>query len=135
MASGKGKNKKGYTCNSASETLEWMNAISHFIKPYRTLIDAHVVNFFKDRLWELVDGQWMECLRNEPVHNLLGIPCGLVQDCWPDSLQEFVLRLRSLSLPRNQNLKHDMLHDIHIASLGTVLSQGMNSKKKHEVGG
>ena len=27
-----------------------------------------------------------------------------------------------------------LVPDIHVASIGTVLAQGMNSKKKHEVG-
>lgn len=36
-----------YSCKTASETLEWIHAIIHFLKPYRFFLDAHVVNFFK----------------------------------------------------------------------------------------
>ena len=36
-------------------------------------------DFFTDRLWESVDKDWIDCLRNEPVHNLLQIPSGVVQ--------------------------------------------------------
>lgn len=36
-----------YSCKTASETLEWIHAIVHFLKPYRFFLDAHVVNFFK----------------------------------------------------------------------------------------
>ncbi|XP_020268846.1 methyltransferase-like protein 25 isoform X2 [Asparagus officinalis] len=122
-----------YSCESADKTLEWMNAIADFLRPYKPLIDSHVVNFLKERLWELVDEQWMECLRKESVDNLLGIPSGLVQDYWPTSLKEFVMTLRSLALPREQKSFHEMLPNLRVASLGTVLSQGMNSKKKHEV--
>lgn len=34
---------------------------------------------WQDRLWESVDKEWMDCLRNEPVENLLLIPSGVVQ--------------------------------------------------------
>ncbi|KAG0468777.1 hypothetical protein HPP92_018105 [Vanilla planifolia] len=122
-----------YSCKTAAESAEWMKAITNFLLRFRFLIDAHVVNFFKDRLWETMDKQWMECLRNEPVENLLGIPSGLVQDHWPPSLQEFIFTLRSLVLCREQNLSHAILENFHAASLGSVLSQGMNFKKKHEV--
>lgn len=40
-----------------------------------TILTHHL----QDRLWELVDEQWMECLQKESVENLLGIPSGLVQ--------------------------------------------------------
>ncbi|XP_070018567.1 uncharacterized protein [Nicotiana sylvestris] len=121
-----------YSCKTASETLEWIHAIIHFISPYRYFLDAHVVNFFKDRLWEAVDKEWMHCLRKEPVENLLRIPSGVVQGHWPVSLKEFILTLRSLSLPREQtNLQE--FSGMHIASLSNVLAQGMNHKKKHEV--
>lgn len=68
-----------YSCRSASETLEWIHAIRQFLAPYSFLINAHVVNFFTDRLWEAVDKDWIDCLRNEPVHNLLQIPSGVIQ--------------------------------------------------------
>lgn len=91
-----------YSCKTASETLEWIHAIINFIAPYRYFLGAHVVNFFKDRLWEAVDKEWMDCLRKESVGNLLQIPSGVVQDHWPVSLKEFILTLRSLSLSRKQ---------------------------------
>lgn len=50
-----------------------------FVEPYRFLLEYHVVNFFKDRLWEAVDKEWIGCLRNENVDNLLQIPSGIVQ--------------------------------------------------------
>lgn len=121
-----------YSCETRAQTLEWINAIVDFVKPYSFLINAQVVNFFKvcfypfalnsrplmscfgtyqgigefsfcllqsdgnqtddafflwcvvwwssqDRLWEVVDGEWMDCLRMEPVENLLLIPSGVVQ--------------------------------------------------------
>ncbi|PKU83860.1 hypothetical protein MA16_Dca020743 [Dendrobium catenatum] len=120
-----------YSCKTAAETLDWINAIADFLLRFRSLIDAHVVNFFKDRLWETIDNQWMECLRKESVENLLGIPSAL--EHWPSSLREFVATLRSLVLPREQNLSNAILENFHAVPLGSVLSQGMNSKKKHEV--
>ncbi|XP_020578252.1 protein RRNAD1 isoform X2 [Phalaenopsis equestris] len=122
-----------YSCDTAAETLNWMNAIADFLLRFRSLIDAHVVNFFKDRLWETIDNQWMECLRKEPVENLLGIPSAFVQEHWPPSLRVFIVTLRSLVLPREQNLSNAMLENFRAASIGSVLSQGMNSKKRHEV--
>ncbi|XP_065624881.1 uncharacterized protein LOC112026938 isoform X2 [Quercus suber] len=94
-----------YSCDTATHTLHWINAIIHFLKPFTFFMHAHVVNFFKDRLWESVDKEWMDCLRNEPVENLLLIPSGVVQ----------------------------VLPGLHVISLNSVLAQGMNMKKKHEV--
>ncbi|ESW21258.1 hypothetical protein PHAVU_005G055600 [Phaseolus vulgaris] len=91
-----------YSCKSADETLAWINEIVHFLAPYSSLINAHVVNFFKDRLWENVDAEWMECLRRESVQNLLLIPSGAVQDEWPTSLKEFILKLRSMVFCQEQ---------------------------------
>ncbi|XP_022717506.1 protein RRNAD1 isoform X2 [Durio zibethinus] len=122
-----------YSCDSAAETLEWIKAIADFIKPYSFLINAHVVNFFKDRLWESVDKEWIECLGKESVENLLLIPSGVVQDHWPTSLKEFVLTLKSLVYPREQADLKKVFPDFHTTSLNSVLSQGMNLKKKHEV--
>ncbi|KAF8408759.1 hypothetical protein HHK36_004827 [Tetracentron sinense] len=68
-----------YSCETATQTLEWINAINDFLKPYRPLLNAHVVNFFKDRLWESVDKLWIDCLWKESVENLLKIPSGIVQ--------------------------------------------------------
>ncbi|CAH8381232.1 unnamed protein product [Eruca vesicaria subsp. sativa] len=122
-----------YTCNTRSETLEWITAIIDFLKPFSFLINAHVVNFFKDKQWEEVDEEWMSCLRNEKPENILLIPSGIVQDHWPASLKEFVYTLRSLSFPREQADLQAILADVNVAPLSTVLSQGMNLKKKHEV--
>lgn len=41
--------------------------------------------FEQDRLWEMVDAEWMECLRREPVESLLMLPSGCVQ-AWPHTL-------------------------------------------------
>ncbi|KAA0052309.1 methyltransferase-like protein 25 isoform X5 [Cucumis melo var. makuwa] len=76
---GNGGSNCKYKCDTAANTLQWIKAIADFIKPYSFLINAPVVNFFKDRLWEAVDEEWMECLRKEPVENLLLIPSGVVQ--------------------------------------------------------
>jgi hypothetical protein len=35
--------------------------------------------FAQDRMWELVDAEWTECLRREPVESLLKLPSGCVQ--------------------------------------------------------
>lgn len=122
-----------YSCATASETLEWIQAIVDFIRPFTFLINAHVVNFFNDRLWEAVDKDWIDCLRNESIENLLLIPSGIVQDHWPDSLKEFVLTLQSLEFPREQADLQMVLPGFQVTSLNTVLAQGMNLKKKHEV--
>ncbi|KAL2483875.1 S-adenosyl-L-methionine-dependent methyltransferase superfamily protein [Forsythia ovata] len=122
-----------YSCKTASETLEWIHAIINFLKPYRFFLDAHVVNFFKERLWEAVDKEWMDCLRKEPVDDLLRIPSGAVQDHWPASLKEFVLTLRSLSLPREQADLQKAFPGLQVSLLNNVLAQGMNHKKKHEI--
>ncbi|XP_015581330.2 methyltransferase-like protein 25B isoform X1 [Ricinus communis] len=123
-----------YSCGSASETLQWINAIIEFIKPYlNSIINAHVVNFFNDKLWESIDQQWIHCLRHEPLQNLLLLPSGVFQDHWPPSLKEFVMSMRSLMFSREQVDLAKVLPGLNITSLNTVLSQGMNMKKKHEV--
>ncbi|BAT93286.1 hypothetical protein VIGAN_07222900 [Vigna angularis var. angularis] len=122
-----------YSCKSAVETLAWINDIIHFLAPYSSLINAHVVNFFKDRLWENVDAEWIECLRREPVQNLLLIPSGAVQDEWPTSLKEFILKLRSMVFCQDQADMNMALPGLQMTSLNGVIAQGMNVKKKHEV--
>ncbi|BBH01536.1 S-adenosyl-L-methionine-dependent methyltransferases superfamily protein [Prunus dulcis] len=94
---------------------------------------AHVVNFFKDRMWEAIDKEWMDCLRKEAVENLLQIPGGVVQDHWPASLKKFIVTLSSLVLPRQQQDLQTVLPGMNMTSLNSVLSTGMNWKKKHEV--
>ncbi|KAK6947238.1 Methyltransferase domain [Dillenia turbinata] len=122
-----------YSCSTAAETLEWIRAIIDFLRPYSSLLHAHVVNFFKDRLWESLDSEWINCLKDESVENLANLPSGLVQDYWPSSLKEFILALRSLVFPRAPAELQKVFHNIHIKSIDKVLTQGMNSKKKHEI--
>lgn len=35
-----------YSCETATQTLQWINAIVDFLRPYAFLMNAHVVNFF-----------------------------------------------------------------------------------------
>ncbi|XP_021718819.1 methyltransferase-like protein 25 isoform X2 [Chenopodium quinoa] len=125
--------KSNYSCNTASETLEWINAIVKFLKPYKFFFQANVVNFLKDRLWEAVDEDWIDCLKHEHVEHLLQIPSGIVQDHWPASLKEYVLTAKLLAFPRERAKLEKELPGISMTSLNCVLSQGMNPKKKHEV--
>ncbi|KAM0825304.1 hypothetical protein ACQ4PT_069644 [Festuca glaucescens] len=142
------------SCETAEQTREWMEAIAAFLGRHRPLLEAHVVNFFKvpypsplssgteilapavppvvqfvsatgsllvaagvlDRLWETVDAEWMECLRGEPVERLLMLPSG--------PLAKFTAGI----YPHGE-----FLPDSRVASIGTVLAQGMNTKKKHEI--
>ncbi|CAI0440727.1 unnamed protein product [Linum tenue] len=122
-----------YRCGTAAETLQWIKAIIEFIQPYNFLITAQVVNFFTDRLWEALDKEWVDCLRNEPVQHLLLIPSGVVQDHWPASLKQFILTLRSLAFPREQVNLQKLFPKLNMTSLSSVLSQGMNKKKRHEI--
>lgn len=101
--------QRKYSCNTATETLEWIKAILDFLKPFKFFFEANVVNFlkvpvhyfskfcilltvasvlvffyfifiyFQSRLWDFVDKDWIECLKHEPVENLLQIPSGIVQ--------------------------------------------------------
>ncbi|GAB2233464.1 hypothetical protein Drorol1_Dr00002687 [Drosera rotundifolia] len=122
-----------YSCNMLTETLDWIEAIIGFLQPYRFLFEAHVINFFKDKLWEAVNQEWLECLCNAPVEHILQIPSGFVLDNWPASLKEFILTSRSLVFPREQVKLTEILPDTHLSPLSCVLSQGMCAKKKHEV--
>ena len=38
------------SCDTASNTLAWINAIIDFLSPFNSLINAHVVNFFTVRI-------------------------------------------------------------------------------------
>ncbi|XP_057793102.1 uncharacterized protein LOC131009708 [Salvia miltiorrhiza] len=91
---GTGTGGRKYSCKTATETLEWIHGIIGFLARYRFFLDAHVVNFFKNRLWEAVDGEWMDCLRKEPVEKLLQIPSGMVQGCRAET------RLKAAGLKR-----------------------------------
>ncbi|XP_034213438.1 protein RRNAD1 isoform X4 [Prunus dulcis] len=84
-------------------------------------------------MWEAIDKEWMDCLRKEAVENLLQIPGGVVQDHWPASLKKFIVTLSSLVLPRQQQDLQTVLPGMNMTSLNSVLSTGMNWKKKHEV--
>ncbi|XP_054815979.1 uncharacterized protein LOC129315874 isoform X2 [Prosopis cineraria] len=122
-----------YSCQSAGDTLAWIHAIIDFIVPYIFLINAHVVDFFKDRLWENVDEEWIDCLRRESVENLLLIPSGVIQEHWPTSLKVFILKLQSMVLHREQADMQAISPSMQMTSLNSVLAHGMNLKKKHEV--
>ncbi|XP_031503428.1 uncharacterized protein LOC116266379 isoform X2 [Nymphaea colorata] len=123
---------RSFSCETAAGTLAWINSIAGFLRSYKWLTDAHLVNFFQDRLWEEMDHEWLDCLRDEPVESLLRIPSGFVKGNWPVSLQEFVATARSLALPRERKNWQTALA-FNFQPLDSVLSQGMNMKKKHEV--
>lgn len=125
---------KPYSCNTTALTLQWVEAIVRLLRQYEFLWRAHVVDFFQARLWESVDKEWMECLREESVHNLLLLPSGLIQDNWPTSLKEFLHSAQSLTLPRDARTSLAVhFPGLCTPSLGKVLTQGMNFKKIHEV--
>ncbi|KAE9585071.1 putative Methyltransferase domain-containing protein [Lupinus albus] len=122
-----------YSCKNSDETLAWIKSIIDFITPFSFLINSHVVNFFTDRLWLNVDKEWMDCLRGESVQNLILIPSGVIQDHWPTSLKNFILKLRSMAFRQEQADIDMALPGLQMTSLNSVLAQGMNVKKKHEV--
>ncbi|MFS7940928.1 putative Methyltransferase domain-containing protein [Helianthus anomalus] len=124
---------RNYSCATATETLEWILAIIQFIKPYTFFWQSHVVNFLTHRLWEAVDEEWIDCLRNEPVECLIQIPSGIVQDHWPSSLKKFIATLSSLAFPRGQADLKKLLPNMQVALLNNVITQGMNPKKRHEI--
>jgi hypothetical protein len=103
-----------FSCKTRAETLEWITAIIDFLKPFSFLINAHVVNFFKDKQWEAVNEEWMSCLKDEKPENILLIPSGGVQDHWPASLKKFVHTLRSLSFPREQADLQAVLYSLYL---------------------
>ncbi|XP_076945787.1 uncharacterized protein LOC143616992 [Bidens hawaiensis] len=122
-----------YSCATATETLEWIRAIIHFIKPSSFFWQSHVVNFLTHRLWEAVDREWIDCLRDEPIENLIQIPSGFVQEHWPCSLKQFITTLSSLAFPREQADLKKVLPNMQVALLNSVITQGMNQKKRHEI--
>ncbi|KAK9080727.1 hypothetical protein SSX86_000485 [Deinandra increscens subsp. villosa] len=122
-----------YSCATATETLEWIRAIIQFIKPYSFFWESHVVNFFTHILWEAVDEEWIDCLRNEPVESLVQIPSGFIQENWPCSLKKFITTLSSLAFPRDQADLKKQLPNMQLALLNNVITQGMNQKKRHEI--
>ncbi|KAI3688441.1 hypothetical protein L2E82_46021 [Cichorium intybus] len=122
-----------YSCATATETLEWIRAIIDFTNPYSFFWESHVVNFLTHRLWEAVDKEWIDCLRNEPVEYLVQIPSGIVQDHWPSSLKKFITTSSSLAFPREQADLRKILPNMQVALLNDVITQGMNPKKRHEI--
>ncbi|KAI3686114.1 hypothetical protein L1987_79786 [Smallanthus sonchifolius] len=122
-----------YSCATATETLDWIRAIIQFLKPYSFFWESHVVNFITHRLWEAVDEEWIDCLRNEPVECLIQIPSGFVQQHWPSSLKKFITSLSSLAFPREQADLKKLLPNMQVALLNNVITQGMNQKKRHEI--
>ncbi|KAI3673932.1 hypothetical protein L6452_40063 [Arctium lappa] len=126
-------NCNNYSCATATETLEWIHAIIHFIHPYTFFWESHVVNFLTDRLWEAVDKEWIDCLRNEPVDHLIQIPSGFLKDHWPSSLKKFITTSSSLAFPRQQADLEKLLPNMQVALLNNVITQGMNQKKRHEI--
>ncbi|XVF79460.1 hypothetical protein PTKIN_Ptkin14bG0224700 [Pterospermum kingtungense] len=93
--------ERKYSCDTAAETWEWIKDIADFLIPYSFIINAHVVNVFKDH--------------------------------WPTSLKEFVRTLKSLVYPRERVDLKKVFPNFHATSLNSVLAQGMNLKKNHEV--
>ncbi|KAI3853697.1 hypothetical protein MKW98_025214 [Papaver atlanticum] len=72
---------------------------------------------------ESVFQQWIDCLRHEPIANLLQIPSG---DHWPCSLKEFVQTLRYLVFPREPTDLQRVLQDLDVIAVNNVLSQVRN---------
>nr|XP_043608402.1 protein RRNAD1 [Erigeron canadensis] len=125
--------KKAYSCGNAGETLEWIGAIIDFIKPYSFFWDSHVVHFLTHRLWEAVDNEWLDTLRNEPLDYLIQIPSGFVQDRWPSSLKKFITTSTALSFPREQADFNKIFPNTQTILLNNVITQGMSQKKRHEI--
>lgn len=117
-------------CETAEETARWIEEIAEFLKPLGQLRKAHLVNFFKDRLWESLDPDWVQCLRHEPAENLVQIPSGFVGEHWPESLVRFVTAMTSLAVARRPSPEEKEEEEWEV---GKVLGQGMNEKKRHEV--
>ncbi|KAL5221742.1 hypothetical protein ABZP36_026455 [Zizania latifolia] len=73
----------------------------------RQLLEVHVVNFFKDQVWEMVDAEWMECLggaRGELAHAALRMCSGMdtqpaLLEHRPSSLRDFIITARVI-LPK-----------------------------------
>ncbi|XP_061353972.1 uncharacterized protein LOC133298658 isoform X2 [Gastrolobium bilobum] len=55
------------------------------------------------------------------------------KDQWPTSLKEFILKLRSMVFRQEQADLNMALPGLQMTSLNSVLAQGMNVKKRHEV--
>ncbi|KAL5212398.1 hypothetical protein ABZP36_023245 [Zizania latifolia] len=76
----------------------------------RPLLEVHVVNFFKDQVWEMVDAEWMECLggaRGELAHAALRMCSGM--DTHPALLGYLAQGLSfEYQLPRWRSLTKDI---------------------------
>ncbi|KAK1325319.1 hypothetical protein QJS10_CPA01g00838 [Acorus calamus] len=114
-----------------------MNAIADFLKPFKPLMDAHVVNFFKDRLWESIVEEWMDCLHEESVENLVNIPSGIAMNHSHIELDLCGDWRRIIGLLHSRISYIPYIPSVFLekpSNYTSVLSQGMNPKKKHEVG-
>ncbi|KAL4575261.1 hypothetical protein LXL04_022103 [Taraxacum kok-saghyz] len=122
-----------YSCATATETLEWIHAIIDHMNPYSFFWESHVVNFLTHRLWEAVDKEWLDCLRDEPVEHLIQIPSGFFQDHWPSSLKKYITTSSNLAFSREQADLKKLFPNMQVALLNDVIAQGMNPKKRHEI--
>eukprot|EP00252_Welwitschia_mirabilis_P003158 TRINITY_DN13248_c0_g1_i2.p1 TRINITY_DN13248_c0_g1~~TRINITY_DN13248_c0_g1_i2.p1 ORF type:complete len:509 (+),score=109.33 TRINITY_DN13248_c0_g1_i2:79-1605(+) len=110
-----------FSCDSKELTLQWMREIVLFLRQYEFIWRSHVVDFFCERLWESVDREWMECLRQENAQNLLLLPSGFKQEKWPTSLKAFLEIVRLLSFPRDTRATLEM-----VESLAAVIERIVN---------
>ncbi|XP_024535155.1 methyltransferase-like protein 25 [Selaginella moellendorffii] len=107
-----------------------LEALVSFLRRHERLWRAHVVEFFQGRLWEILDTQWLLALRNASMEDLLLLPSHISKDCWPKTLQDFLADARSLSLSRELMETSKLLSG---GSLPSVITQGVNAKKLHEI--
>eukprot|EP00250_Pteridium_aquilinum_P023768 c2759_g1_i1 orf=43-1806(+) len=119
---------------SREGSLELLHAIAAFLRTHQALWSAHVVEFFQDRLWEDVDIHWWNDLECASIQDLLWLPSGKVQDTWCASLKDFVRTAQSLALFRQPGGKLEKIFPGFCKpNINSVLRQGMNAKKLHEV--
>ncbi|XP_024520353.1 protein RRNAD1 [Selaginella moellendorffii] len=64
------------------------------------------------------------------MEDLLLLPSHISKDCWPKTLQDFLADVRSLSLSRELMETSKLLSG---GSLPSVITQGVNAKKLHEI--
>ncbi|EFJ24694.1 hypothetical protein SELMODRAFT_101072 [Selaginella moellendorffii] len=111
-----------------------LEALVSFLRRHERLWRAHVVEFFQGRLWEILDTQWLLALRNASMEDLLLLPSHISKDCWPKTLQDFLADARSLSLSRELMETSKVLPFTKpCGSLPSVITQGVNAKKLHEI--
>eukprot|EP00249_Psilotum_nudum_P004454 c17976_g1_i1 orf=210-2135(-) len=115
-------------------TVALQEKIAQFLTQHEAIWRAHVVEFFQERLWETLDRSWLEDLQEASVEDLLLLPSGRVQGAWSSSLKDFISTAQSLSLLREpRNELGEIFPGMCKAKIGSVVSQGMNFKKQHEV--